>query len=171
MIEIVNKLLATGTLLSHIFLIVVLIYIFWKKENNLAKKFFGQYGLLLAWLMALFSALLSLYYSEIVGYLPCSLCWWQRVFIYPQAIFLGIAYFKKEFKHSYLYALTLTILGAIIGVYQNLLYYLGTENSIACDTAVSCTKLYILEFGYVTIPMMSLTAFILMIFFLKMQKK
>ncbi|EKE07678.1 MAG: disulfide bond formation protein DsbB [uncultured bacterium] len=150
-----------------------MVYIFITKENNFVKKFLEKYGLLLAWLVAVFSATLSLYYSDIVGFEACSLCWWQRIFIYPQAIFLGIAYFKKEFRYSSLYAIVLSIIGMLIGIYQNALYY-GVPQIGACDsslTAVSCTKLYILEFGYITIPVMSLTAFLLMIFFLKLQKK
>ena len=173
MTEIINKLLATATLLSHVFLVIALVYIFITKENNFVKKFLEKYGLLLAWLVAVFSATLSLYYSDIVGFEACSLCWWQRIFIYPQAIFLGIAYFKKEFRYSSLYAIVLSIIGMLIGIYQNALYY-GVPQIGACDsslTAVSCTKLYILEFGYITIPVMCLTAFLLMIFFLKLQKK
>ncbi|EKE07337.1 MAG: disulfide bond formation protein DsbB [uncultured bacterium] len=173
MTEIINKLLSLGTLLSHIFLIIAIILLLIKKEKNFIKDFFGKHGLLFAWLIALFSAVLSLYYSEIVGFEPCSLCWWQRVFIYPQAIFLGIAYFKKEFQHSSLYAIVLSIIGGVIGIYQNALYY-GAPQIGACDgsaTAVSCTKLYILEFGYITIPIMSLTAFLLIIFFLNLARK
>ena len=173
MTEIINKLLSLGTLLAHIFLIIALILIFVKKEKNCIKDFFGKHGLLFAWLVTLFSTVLSLYYSEIVGFEPCSLCWWQRVFLYPQAIFLGIAYFKKEFKYSSLYAIVLSIIGGVFALYQNALYY-GAPQIDTCDgsaTAVSCTKLYILEFGYITIPIMSLTAFLLIIMFLKLQKK
>jgi len=156
MTEIINKLLATATLLSHVFLVIALVYIFITKENNFVKKFLEKYGLLLAWLVAVFSATLSLYYSDIVGFEACSLCWWQRIFIYPQAIFLGIAYFKKEFRYSSLYAIVLSIIGMLIGIYQNALYY-GVPQIGACDSSLTAV--------------MSLTAFLLMIFFLKLQKK
>ncbi|OIO19659.1 MAG: hypothetical protein AUJ23_01630 [Candidatus Magasanikbacteria bacterium CG1_02_32_51] len=143
------------------------------KGQDKIKPFFQKNGLLFAWLVALFSTLFSLYYSEIVGFEPCSLCWWQRIFIYPQAIILGMAYFKKEFKNSISYSLVLSIIGTIISLYQNYLYY-GGKGLFLCSSnpvAISCTKLYVFEFGYVTIPIMALTAFLLIIFFLKIAEK
>ncbi|MFA7314995.1 MAG: disulfide bond formation protein B [Candidatus Magasanikbacteria bacterium] len=172
MTEIINKILALATVLADIFLILAILYFWFTKGTDKIKSFFEKNGLLLAWLVALSSTILSLYYSEIVGFPPCSLCWWQRIFIYPQAIILGMAYFKKDFK-IVSYDLALSVVGAVIAFYQNYIYYGGTQ-FLACDsspTAISCTKLYIFEFGYVTIPVMSLTAFLLMILFLKLQKK
>ena len=172
MIEIINKLLALGTVIADLFLVLAILYFWLTKDKNKIKSFFQKNGLLFAWLVALFSTLLSLYYSEIVGFEPCSLCWWQRIFIYPQAIILGMAYFKKDFQATS-YSLVLSIIGGIVALYQNYIYY-GGSHFFACDsspTAISCTKLYVFEFGYVTIPIMSLTAFLLMIFFLKTAEK
>jgi len=172
MSEIINKLLALATIIADIFLVLAVLYFWLQKGHDKIKKSLEKNSLLFAWLIALSSTLLSLYYSEIVGFEPCSLCWWQRIFIYPQAIILGMAYFKKDFKIAS-YGLALSVIGAIIAFYQNYLYY-GGPQILACDsslTAVSCTKLYIFEFGYVTIPIMSLTAFLLMIFFLKLARK
>lgn len=171
MTEIINKFLALGTILSDIFLILIVLYFWLIKGDDKIKQFFKKNGLLLAWLIALASVLFSLYYSEIVGFEPCSLCWWSRVFTYPQAIILGMAYFKKEYKNSISYCLVLTILGTIISLYQNYLQYGGTGLFACSSTAVSCTKLYVFEFGFVTIPIMSLTVFLLLLFFLKVSKK
>lgn len=173
MIEIINKLLSLATVFADIFLVLGVLYFWLQKKHSPIKKFLEKYSLLFAWLISLFAALLSLYYSEIVGFEPCSLCWWQRIFIYPQAIFLGIAYFKKEIKEAINYGLVLSIIGGIVALYQTAIYY-GLPQISACDassTAVSCTKLYVFEFGYVTIPVMALTAFLLMIFFLNLARK
>ena len=169
-----TEVLSVLTIIAQIEIVILLIlmYLNRKKKSKLFKKII-KISDMYAFLIAIISTLGSLYYSEIVGFEPCSLCWWQRVFIYPQAIFLGIAYFKKEFQHSSLYAIVLSIIGGVIGIYQNALYY-GAPQIGACDgsaTAVSCTKLYILEFGYITIPIMSLTAFLLIIFFLNLARK
>ncbi|PIZ95531.1 MAG: disulfide bond formation protein B [Candidatus Magasanikbacteria bacterium CG_4_10_14_0_2_um_filter_33_14] len=173
MVEIINKLLSLATVFADLFLILGVLYFWLQKENDQIKKFLTKNSILFAWIVALSATLLSLYYSNILGFEPCSLCWWQRVFIYPQAIILGMAYFKKEKIEAVKYSYVLTIIGALFALYQNALYY-GAPQIGSCDssiTAISCTKLYILEFGYVTIPMMSLTAFLLIIFFLKIAKK
>ena len=172
MTEIINKLLSLATVFADIFLVLAILYFWLQKGNDKIKEFLKKHALLFAWLVALSSTLLSLYYSEIVGFEPCSLCWWQRIFIYPQAIILGMAYFKKEAK-AVTYGLVLSIIGTLFALYQNYLYY-GGPQILACDSspeAVSCTKLYVFEFGYVTIPIMSLTAFLLLLFFLKLAKK
>ena len=113
----------------------------------------------------------SLFYSEIAGFDPCKLCWFQRIFMYPLAILLGLALIRKDFKFTF-YPFALTLIGAIISLYHNTIYY-GGISIFPCEPfglGVSCTKVLVMEFGYVTIPLMALTAFLLIILLLNAQR-
>lgn len=172
MVEVINKILATGTLAAQLFLVAGIIYFWTNKGPSPIKNFLGRHGLLLAWLTSLAAMGASLYYSEVAGFEPCFLCWWQRIFLYPQVFILGLALSRKDFGAA-AYGLALAIPGAIIALYHNYLYY-GGQSILPCDAfgrGASCVQLYVFEFGYITIPLMSLTAFLLTIFFLRRQQK
>lgn len=103
----------------------------------------------------------SLYFSEILKYEPCKLCWIQRIFMYPQAILLGVAYIRKD----YLIAKYSLILSCIGGTFS--LYHYGTQkipllgdHSLICGPT-PCTAQYINWFGFITIPFLALTAFLI----------
>ena len=169
--EIINQILAILTIASHFLLIVSVVLILFKKSKNFIINALGRNGILLALGIAIASTALSLFYSEIAGFEPCKLCWFQRIFMYPQIVLLGMAWFKKDFKIID-YALPLAIIGGIIAIYHNYIYY-GGISIFPCDASglgISCARRYVFEFGYVTIPLMSLTAFLLIIFFLGAQK-
>lgn len=113
----------------------------------------------LAWAIALMSTLGSLYFSEISGFPPCILCWYQRIFMYPLVIILAVGIMRKN-KELPLYTLPLSIIGLTIAIYHNLLYYNIIPEAIApCQAGVSCTTKFIEWFGFVTIPFLSLAAF------------
>jgi len=115
----------------------------------------------IAFVLASISVMGSLYFSEVLGYAPCNLCWWQRIFMYPLVILLGIGIVKKD-KNIVYYALPLAIIGSLIALYHNLLYYeIIVRNTISCVPGVSCTEKYITLFGFLSIPLMSLISFIL----------
>lgn len=128
-------------------------------------KFLDRYGLLLAFIVALVATSGSLYYSEVALYPPCKLCWFQRIFMYPQVILLGMSLYRKE-KSIIPYSIGLSIVGGLIAAYH---YYMQVSPSsvfIPCSTvgiSVSCTAREFTHLGYITIPMMSLTAFLLII--------
>ncbi len=110
-------------------------------------------------LLQLILALLgSLYFSNVKGFEPCILCWWQRIFMYSQIPVIAVALFKKEID-IYKYTLTLSILGIIISIYHNLLYVGIIKNEDFCTRGISCTSKYIEYFGFVTIPLLALIAF------------
>ncbi|KKT82954.1 MAG: putative disulfide formation protein [Candidatus Giovannonibacteria bacterium GW2011_GWC2_44_9] len=171
LLEYVNKISAILTLLSQVFLAGAVILLFFPKTRNYILIFFGRHGMLLAFLVAVASLVLSLFYSDYIGYEPCKLCWYQRIFIYPQVIILGMALYRKDYKIIN-YALALLFVGTVISLYHNYLS-LGGSPFFNCDAfslGASCTKLYVFELNYITIPIMSLTSFLLMFFFLKVQK-
>ena len=124
----------------------------------------STHGVLIGFVVSLVSVILSLVYSDIVGYVPCTLCWFQRIFLYPQVIIFGLALWKKT-KDSELYCLVLSIIGAVIAGYHFYGQSINPSALPACAASggTSCAVRYFVEFGYVTIPMMAFTAFLLII--------
>ncbi len=129
----------------------------------------GSKAILLAFLVALGATLGSMFYSSIAGFPPCNFCWYQRMFLFPQVLLLTIGLYKKD-EHIVDYSLGFSILGALIAAYH---YYgqMFNGSALPCPAgAVSCTKREFLEFGYITIPMMSLTVFALLILIMVYRK-
>lgn len=124
-------------------------------------------ALLWSWIVALVATLGSLFYSEIALYDPCRLCWYQRIFMYPLAIILGIAWWKNE-KHIVKYAIPLAIIGGLIAAYHTAIQFMAAINPSVTDTCAavgaSCRTPEFWAFGYITIPVMALSAFILILF-------
>ncbi|MEK7565037.1 MAG: disulfide bond formation protein B [Patescibacteria group bacterium] len=159
MINITNHILSGLTILAQIFIVFLIVSKI--KKNHIVLKFVNEHVLKLSLVVVLSGIFGSLFYSEIAGYTPCALCWWQRVFLYPQAIILGIALFKKDFSvTSYIKALSL--IGLVISGYQSLLQ-MGLVPSLICGAnSVSCAQRYFINFGYITLPLMGFTAFVLL---------
>lgn len=124
------------------------------------RKFMAENGLHLSWAIALVAMLGSLYFSEVKGYLPCKLCWYQRILMYPQVFLLGVAAIRRQ--AVYMYVLPMTLLGACISLYHYLMEKTDwfQSNEISCGI-VPCDAQYINWFGFVTIPFLALTAFVL----------
>ena len=132
------------------------------KYSDKFLKFISNHAFKIAFAAALIAMSGSLYYSEIAGYEPCKLCWYQRILMYPQVLILGIALWKKD-ESVKKYILSLSFIGMFISFYHYLLQ-LGFVSSGSCSAiagAVSCAKKYTLTFGYITIPMMAFSAFLL----------
>ena len=118
-----------------------------------------QYLLYTAFAVALVATLGSLFFSEVQHFLPCILCWYQRSVMYPLVLILAVGILRRD-KNVALYVLPLSIVGMAIGIYHNLLYYSILPESVApCVSGVSCTTRYIQWLGFITIPLLALTAF------------
>lgn len=129
--------------------------------KSMREGFIENYALYFAWVVALVATLGSLYFSNIRGFVPCELCWIQRIFMYPLTIVLGIAAFTNDVRMR-LYVLPLTILGGSISLYHYLVQKVpGFANIKPCVQGVPCNVQYINWFGFVTIPFLALTAFTL----------
>ncbi len=124
--------------------------------------FVGERAILLAFLTALVATGGSLLYSNIIGFPPCDLCWWQRIFLYPQTILFFTALLKKD-EGMRFHAFILSSLGALVALYHTFIQFGGASVLPCAATGPSCTALYFLEYGYVTIPTMSLTIFALIL--------
>nr|WP_309099031.1 disulfide oxidoreductase [Fredinandcohnia onubensis] len=127
-------------------------------NSNSNEKILETY-LFIAFAAALISTLGSLYFSEIQKFVPCELCWYQRIFMYPLVIILGIAIFKKNYSIA-LYTFILSLIGGSISIYHYLVQKIPAvgENSLACGV-VPCSGQYINWFGFVTIPFLALIGF------------
>jgi disulfide bond formation protein DsbB len=102
----------------------------------------------------------SLYFSEVLGYAPCTLCWYQRIALYPLVPLFAIGIQTRD-KNVGLYAWPLVIFGLIVSVYQNLLYYGIIQEVVrTCQVGVSCSVEYLQLFGFMDIPLMALISLI-----------
>lgn len=112
-------------------------------------------ALLVAWV----AMLGSLYFSEVKGYVPCELCWYQRILMYPLAGVIAVGLLTRD-RHLPKYVLPLSTLGLFVALYHYLLEKTDLFDSFAvCSAGVSCTTMWINWFGFVTIPFLSLLGF------------
>ncbi|MEI6316595.1 MAG: disulfide bond formation protein B [bacterium] len=138
--------------------------------SRFASKFVAKNILIIGFLLSLSALLVSLVYSEVIGYPPCLFCWWARVMFYPQFFLFGRALWKKDFN-ILPYSLILTAIGTIIGIYHSIIVLVG-ESVVPCTVSgVSCLTRDVYMFGFITIPMMSLTGFAVLLFCLLVAKK
>ena len=127
--------------------------------------------LFLCWLLASISTLASLFFSYVVGFAPCVLCWYQRICLFPLVIILAVGLFPFD-KNVVKFALPLAIAGWLTALYHNLLYSgVIPEDILPCTRGVSCTEKYIELFGFLSIPMLSLLSFSAIIALLLLLKR
>lgn len=118
-----------------------------------------EYSLFISWAAAFIATLGSLYFSEVMKYIPCDLCWVQRIFMYPLVIIIGVAIVKKDYN-IYRYVLPLSIIGGLISIYHYMLQKMPVIANYANTCGVvPCTGEYINWLGFITIPLLALTAF------------
>lgn len=125
------------------------------------KKDSRESYLFAAWATSIIAMFGSLYFSEIRQYEPCLLCWYQRILMYPFALILGIAVVKKDYKISF-YTMIMSAVGGLISLYHYSLQKVPfmADNAVTCGR-VPCTGQYINWLGFITIPFLALTAFII----------
>ena len=117
----------------------------------------------ICWIIACVSTLGSLFFSEIMEFAPCALCWYQRIFMFPLVFILLVGLFPFD-KNIIRYALPLALTGWGFAFYHYLLYSGFIPESLQpCSQGVSCSETYIDLFGFLTIPMLSLISFTIII--------
>lgn len=128
------------------------------------------YLLYLAWLVSLVATMGSLYFSEIRGFVPCELCWFQRILMYPLTVILGIAAYRQDYGIRR-YVLPLTVIGGATSFYHYLLQKVDALGlTQPCRHGVPCNIEYINWLGFITIPFLALTAFVLITILLSLIK-
>jgi disulfide bond formation protein DsbB len=136
-----------------------------RRKNALAARligFFTPKALWIAFVLALFASFMTLVYSDYLGIEPCPLCWWQRIFLYPQVIILGMAAWKRD-RYVAEYSIVLSLFGAGIALYQHFLQMFPGSGLPCPATGASCAQRFLFEFGYITYPLMAFTLFAFLI--------
>lgn len=114
--------------------------------------------LFLLWATSLVATVGSLFFSEVLGYEPCELCWYQRILMYPLVIIYGVALWKKKIDIS-IPGLIMSGIGMLVSIYHYSLQKIpGLSSGDTCGL-VPCNAQYINVFGVVTIPFLAGTAF------------
>ncbi|UUZ66518.1 disulfide bond formation protein B (plasmid) [Polaromonas sp. P1-6] len=116
--------------------------------------------LFICWLLTLISTAGSLFLSEVMDYVPCVLCWYQRIPMYALVVVLGVG-LQTQDAGVVKYAKPLALIGLVLAAYHCLLYLGFIPKSIQpCGKGVSCADVKLELWGFVTIPLMSLLAFL-----------
>lgn len=119
------------------------------------KSFVNRYGLFLAWLLSLSATFASLALDISVQWPVCTLCWYQRMAIYPLSIMLGIATYRGD-KKIIPYVVSLPCLGMLFALYQYLEQMIPGFAPIAvCSPDLPCNTTHLLWLGFVTLPLLS----------------
>jgi disulfide bond formation protein DsbB len=134
-----------------------------RKSDRSPFEFLRGSTLWLAGFVALAAMLGSLYLSEVVHLIPCRFCWYQRIAMYPLALILLIAAYRKEGMIR-VYAASLATIGVGLSAYHKLIQaYPGLDSGSCAASGPSCSAALILKFNFVSIPYMALSAFILIL--------
>ncbi len=161
--ETLTRFLSLLTIVGAVFVIIFAIitaYFVYTKNIHTYSVLLGNYIFPLGFFVAFFGMALSLFYSQVLGFAPCDLCWYQRIFLYSQVFLFGFAWCRND-RAILPYALMLSLIGFTIGVYHHLLQ-IGFDIMKPCSTApfaVDCAKPSFIEFGFVTFPLMSVVLF------------
>ena len=113
-----------------------------------------------AWMIALVASLGSLFFGEVMKLPPCSLCWYQRICLFPLTVLIAAGIVLRD-KNLALYTLPLVVVGLGLALYHNLIYYgVVPETLSPCTQGVPCSSRQIEWLGFITIPLMALLAFL-----------
>lgn len=125
--------------------------------------FLGRYGRHLALLQACVAMSGSLFMSEALGWPPCVLCWYQRILMYPLTLLILVGILRRD-RGLHLYVLPLSLSGACVSLYHYLLVKTDWLPSPPCRDGIPCTVDYLDIFGFINVPFMALTAFLVISF-------
>src|ERR1035437_7884254 len=117
-LDIINKILSLGTIGLQIFILFLLLnFIFFRSRENKILLLVKKYTFILGFFAALGAFALSVFYSEIVGYPPCELCWIQRIFLYPQLILFSMELYKRD-RSIVDFSIVFATIGSLISIYH-----------------------------------------------------
>lgn len=164
-LETYNFLIASGAVgLQILAASLMLVYVLRHRFSDLEgiARFVNAYGLWIGLLASLAAVALSLGHSMIFGLTPCALCYWQRIFIYPQVVLFALALWRKESSIA-IYSIVLSVLGLGFALYHHALQMFPAFGLPCPATGSSCAQILFLEFGYVTYPMLAISFFAFLI--------
>ena len=135
-----------------------------------AATLLGNKAMWLAWVVALVATVGSLMYSELFHYVPCRLCWFQRIAMYPLAIVLLVGAIRREAAVKF-YAIPIALIGLVISIYHNVLQFYPSLEGTSCDPLVPCSARSIEMFGFMDLPFMAGAGFIVIVVLLAFYTK
>ena len=166
-IDTINHVLAQGTIVLQILTVGLLALFFLRKRfpdlEDVAVSV-QRWGLWVAFLFTLAGTALTIFYSDVLGFLPCGWCWVQRVFLWSQAPMFLIAAIKRD-RTIAIYSIVFSALGGAVALYQHYLQ-MGGSGVLPCPAnpgVADCAQRLIFEFGYITFPLMSASLFAFLI--------
>ena len=116
----------------------------------------------MAWVVAFLATAGSLYFSEVAGFEPCTLCWYQRIAMYPLVVLLAIAAARRERAGAW-YAIAIAAIGAVVSAYHVLLEWFPSIDTGACSATTPCTLVWFRVFGFISLPTLAFVAFALIL--------
>lgn len=160
-ISTINIIFSAGTVLFWAVSLVLIVGLATRDKSALY-AFLAKHALVILFLVSFGGLLGSLVYSEMIGFTPCMLCWYQRIAMYPQVVLLALAWIRRD-EGIKPYSLALAVIGAVISTFHVLVErFPWIEGSGGvCDPANPCTIKWVEELGFITIPTMALSAFVL----------
>ena len=175
MLELANSLFAYGTLAANLGLVVYVVYFFIGREDRLARAV-GQHAYVGVLLVAMVSLVGSLYYSDVVGWEPCVLCWYQRIVLYPIVPLMAIAIYRREPARIAPYVAFLASVGLAIALYHVYIQFGPPAHAMAFNgcgfgDGVPCSETYNVAFGYISMATSALTAFLLVLVGLRLGRR
>lgn len=158
-----NFFLALGTILlqvAAVVLAVVIVRVWSTRQTNPISALVSRFAMPATFFFALGTSAVTLLYSEVFGFIPCGLCWFERIALYPQVVIAAIAFYMKDRVFAPVYLIALSLIGAVIALYHHYLQMGGPE-MVACPaTTVSCAQRILFEFNYITYPLMAFSLFV-----------
>lgn len=165
-------------ILSQLATIVTIVLMFVSNvHSNKLLKALANHSTLLAFIVAVVATASSLTFSDVFNMTPCKLCIYQRIVIFPQVIILGVALWKKHHDIITSYSIALASIAIPISIFHYTLQITDAPAVHAfapCDVtgqAPSCSNYYVHMYGYITIPLMALTASVLIVLLMVLRKK
>ena len=140
------------TLIGDILIVCALLwFLFRRRLSEQTRKqlqyYFSRYATAFAFGIALIATLGSLFYSDVAGFTPCTLCWYQRIFMYPQVLLWGLALVKRE-RVIADYGIVVSIVGGVTALYHYLLQFVPEPTFCSVvGYSVSCTQDFFLQLG------------------------
>lgn len=171
-LETVNFWLGVGTIALQIVCVALLALFLLRKripdlESNVA--FIGKWGIWIALIVSLGASAVTLIHEQLFGLPPCALCYWQRIFLYPQIILFALALWKRE-RAIVDYSIALSVIGLGVAIYHHALQMLPAGTIPCPSEGVSCAQIFFLEFGFITYPLMAATLFAFLIVVMLFQR-
>jgi disulfide bond formation protein DsbB len=166
-LDFVNMAVSYGTVVVNLALLAYLGFAASGRDAFLVRRL-GRYGYHAALAVAVAGVVGSLYYSEIAGWEPCALCWWQRIALYPTALLLAIANIRRELRLISPYVAAFASCGAVVSAYQIYLQFgppaaAAIMNGCSIEGGASCSETYYVAFGYVSMATSALSAFLVIL--------